>query len=603
MVKMSLPPGFRFHPTDVEAMMYYLKRKVTGKKLIFDAVTELNIYQFGPWDLPDKCLLKSKDLEWYFFCPKEKKYTSGPRANRATQYGFWKATGKDRSVTYNQRTVGLIKTLIFHRGHAPKGERTNWVMHEYRLKDEKLANVDQDAYVLCKIFQKSGLGPKNGAQYGAPFNEDEWSDIEETFLESPPVQCQTFVNNVPPSNIGYSDAVNSSVPVNSLVSYVPELDTSTEGPQNIDMQPIMKEVCVESSAVDSRILANYVPPGTIGSSPAVPIIPPGNSNMWSTSKLGPSEPGPLDMGMSDILLDPDNDILGSLDMFIDDVSMPPVGINTIEKFDRSGQLPQLDENDIYDKIGDLDDWIEVRDTGINISTNQDAVYNLTPVLIGDEAPFLELNDLSTPFSCPSETVKLDWLWTDSGYTAHTRDMSIPMDENYSGGANICSVEKVPGGNECPTLLGPHLGNNPEELWKDYCIGNFEGHGFDAVVGNEAPFSSTEPEGSSTVKQIERRGKKQPNLQLLLESLYAHMTRAEQLIDNFPHSGSSIHFKAEVTLTVGECTKDALLHNMEESACILITWDNQLIVDAKSRRPIVAIYVLLSYLVLPSSDIN
>lgn len=184
--------------------------------------------------------------------------------------------------------------------------------------------------MLCKIFQKSGLGPQNGAQYGAPFNEEEWSDIEETFLESPPVQCQTFVNNVPPSNIGNSNAVKLSVPVNSLVSYVPELDPSTEGPQNNDMLPIMKEVCVESSAVDSRILPNYVPPGTTESSPAMRTTPPGNSNMWSTSKSGPSAPGPLDMGMPDILLDPNNDILGSLNMFVDDISMPPVGNKAIE---------------------------------------------------------------------------------------------------------------------------------------------------------------------------------------------------------------------------------------------------------------------------------
>lgn len=183
----------------------------------------------------------------------------------------------------------------------------------------------QDAYVLCKIFQKSGLGPQNGAQYGAPFNEDEWNDIEETFLESPPVQCQTLVNNVPPSSIGNSNAVNLSVPVNSSVSYVPELDPFTEGPQTINMQPIMKEVCVEASAVDSCILPNYVPLRTIENSPAMGTTPPGNSNMWSTSKSGPSAPGPLDMGMPDILLDPENDILGSLDMFIEDISMPPVG--------------------------------------------------------------------------------------------------------------------------------------------------------------------------------------------------------------------------------------------------------------------------------------
>ncbi|WOG82113.1 hypothetical protein DCAR_0101275 [Daucus carota subsp. sativus] len=312
MARMFLPPGFRFHPTDDELMRYYLKRQVMGKKSAFDAVTELNIYQYSPWDLPDKCLLKSRDLKWYFFCPREPKYTTGARANRATKTGFWKATGKDRCVTYKQRTIGMIKTLIFHKGHAPKGERTDWVMHEYRLKDEELVDVVQDAYVLCRIFQKKGLGPQNGAQYGAPFNEDEWNDIEE--------ESQTFVNNVPQSSILNSDAINLPVPVNSLVSYVPEPDPLSEGPQNIDMQPIMKEVCVVSSAVESHMLPNYVPPGIIGSSAATHMIP-GNSNMWSTS--GPSAPGPLDTGMP-ILLNPDSDVLASLDMFTEDINMLPV---------------------------------------------------------------------------------------------------------------------------------------------------------------------------------------------------------------------------------------------------------------------------------------
>jgi hypothetical protein len=36
----------------------------------------------------------------------------------------------------------------------------------------------QDAYALCKIFKKSGLGPRIGEQYGAPFNEDEWENAE-----------------------------------------------------------------------------------------------------------------------------------------------------------------------------------------------------------------------------------------------------------------------------------------------------------------------------------------------------------------------------------------------------------------------------------------
>ena len=36
----------------------------------------------------------------------------------------------------------------------------------------------QDAYVLCKIFKKSGLGPRIGEQYGAPFDENEWENLD-----------------------------------------------------------------------------------------------------------------------------------------------------------------------------------------------------------------------------------------------------------------------------------------------------------------------------------------------------------------------------------------------------------------------------------------
>ncbi|CAJ1937823.1 unnamed protein product [Sphenostylis stenocarpa] len=176
----KLIPGFRFHPSGVELVLYFLKRKVMGQKFCSGVIADLDIYKYAPWDLPEKSCLRTGELEWYFFCPLEKKYGSGSRMKRATEIGYWKATGRDRVVQHNNQTVGMIKTLIFHTGKSPSGERTDWVMHEYRLEDKGLADkgIAQDSYVVCKVFQKEGLGPRNGAQYARPFNEEEWNDVE-----------------------------------------------------------------------------------------------------------------------------------------------------------------------------------------------------------------------------------------------------------------------------------------------------------------------------------------------------------------------------------------------------------------------------------------
>lgn len=90
------------------------------------------------WGVLDKSKLKTRDLEWYFFSALDKKYGNSSRTNRATVEGYWKTTGKDRSIRQSSRTVGMKKTLVYHSGRAPKGARTNWVMHEYRLVDEEL---------------------------------------------------------------------------------------------------------------------------------------------------------------------------------------------------------------------------------------------------------------------------------------------------------------------------------------------------------------------------------------------------------------------------------------------------------------------------------
>uniref|UniRef100_A0A0D3H392 NAC domain-containing protein n=1 Tax=Oryza barthii TaxID=65489 RepID=A0A0D3H392_9ORYZ len=174
----SLAPGFRFHPTDEELVSYYLKRKVHGRPLKVDAIAEVDLYKVEPWDLPARSRLRSRDSQWYFFSRLDRKHANRARTNRATAGGYWKTTGKDREVRNGPTTVGMKKTLVFHAGRAPKGERTNWVMHEYRL-DGQTTIPPQDSFVVCRIFQKAGPGPQNGAQYGAPFVEEEWEEDDE----------------------------------------------------------------------------------------------------------------------------------------------------------------------------------------------------------------------------------------------------------------------------------------------------------------------------------------------------------------------------------------------------------------------------------------
>ncbi|XP_059631508.1 NAC domain-containing protein 17-like isoform X1 [Cornus florida] len=176
----SWPPGFRFHPTDEELVLYYLKRKICRLRLKLDIIAETDVYKCDPEELPEQSKLKTGDRQWFFFSPRDRKYPNGARSNRATRHGYWKTTGKDRAVRCNSRSVGVKKTLVFYKGRAPSGERTDWVMHEYTMDEEELKKCQsaQDYFALYKVFKKSGPGPKNGEEYGAPFKEEDWADDE-----------------------------------------------------------------------------------------------------------------------------------------------------------------------------------------------------------------------------------------------------------------------------------------------------------------------------------------------------------------------------------------------------------------------------------------
>ncbi|XP_052883331.1 putative NAC domain-containing protein 94 [Gossypium arboreum] len=170
-------PGFRFHPTDEELVEFYLKNKIQQKSLPIQLITQLDIYKYEPWDLPK--LAASGEKEWYFYCPRDRKYRNSARPNRVTRGGFWKATGTDRPIYSSDATkcLGLKKSLVFYRGRAAKGIKTDWMMHEFRLpslSDKTLsANVmilihsivSNDSWAICKIFRKTNCMAQRALSY------------------------------------------------------------------------------------------------------------------------------------------------------------------------------------------------------------------------------------------------------------------------------------------------------------------------------------------------------------------------------------------------------------------------------------------------------
>ncbi|GAB2224083.1 hypothetical protein Droror1_Dr00004830 [Drosera rotundifolia] len=162
-----VPPGFRFHPTEEELLLYYLKKKVACQNIDLDVICEVDLNKLEPWDIQEKCKIGSTPQnDWYFFSHKDKKYPTGTRTNRATAAGFWKATGRDKMIYSSSRRIGMRKTLVFYKGRAPHGHKSDWIMHEYRL-DENINNAESSAshghgeeiaqeegWVVCRIFKK-----------------------------------------------------------------------------------------------------------------------------------------------------------------------------------------------------------------------------------------------------------------------------------------------------------------------------------------------------------------------------------------------------------------------------------------------------------------
>ncbi|XAR62917.1 hypothetical protein NMG60_11022656 [Bertholletia excelsa] len=297
----QVPPGFRFHPTEEELLQYYLRKKVSFEKIDLDVIRDVDLNKLEPWDIQEKCKIGSTPQnDWYFFSHKDKKYPTGTRTNRATAAGFWKATGRDKVIYSNSRRIGMRKTLVFYKGRAPHGQKSDWIMHEYRL-DDNMSSPDtnniivsqvsdaageatqEEGWVVCRIFKKknhhksldspmiSGANGENRTQITGSASDEGTLEqilhymggrhckkegeatsggflmpINERFMKLPSLESPSSVSSQP---------CNYQQPIQLHQILSPDQEANNNGDPNSVYQP---EMCLSDWAALDRLVASQL---------------------------------------------------------------------------------------------------------------------------------------------------------------------------------------------------------------------------------------------------------------------------------------------------------------------------------------------------------
>ncbi|MBA0678487.1 hypothetical protein Goari_019829, partial [Gossypium aridum] len=205
----QVPPGFRFHPTEEELVDYYLRKKISLRRIDLDVIKDVDLYKIEPWDLQAEiCRIgREEQNEWYFFSHKDKKYPTGSRTNRATAAGFWKATGRDKAIYSKHDLIGMRKTLVFYKGRAPNGQKSDWIMHEYRL--ETCENGTPQAslpfyyfnfFSLIMVFKKRLTAMRKVGEHESSC----WYDDQVSFIPDLDSPNQTSLSNNAYHHLPYS---------------------------------------------------------------------------------------------------------------------------------------------------------------------------------------------------------------------------------------------------------------------------------------------------------------------------------------------------------------------------------------------------------------
>uniref|UniRef100_A0A0A9A2Z0 NAC domain-containing protein n=1 Tax=Arundo donax TaxID=35708 RepID=A0A0A9A2Z0_ARUDO len=149
----------------------------------------------------------------------------------------------------------MRKTLVFYRGRAPNGRKTDWIIHEYRLQSNEHAPTQEEGWVVCRAFQKPM--PNQQQIRHSCYAGGGYANMPSSYYyDGPNAHARLLSIAAPPAPNDYSLA-ESKLQVQLISNHMPPLQSpAVDGVQSYDQAAA---AAAESSAVDWNLLSSLLP--------------------------------------------------------------------------------------------------------------------------------------------------------------------------------------------------------------------------------------------------------------------------------------------------------------------------------------------------------
>ncbi|KAH0680025.1 hypothetical protein KY285_021033 [Solanum tuberosum] len=161
----NLQEGFRFSPTDAEAVTFLL-RFIAGKFMDDSGFITTHVDTYSkqePWDIYSHGVPCCNDddhndcTQYRFFITKLKKKSESRYSRDVGNKGSWKQQDKSKPVRKKGGPVIGYKKSMSYMNKGYKKENGDWLMKEYTLSEYLLDKFDKDCrdYVLCSVKKRT----------------------------------------------------------------------------------------------------------------------------------------------------------------------------------------------------------------------------------------------------------------------------------------------------------------------------------------------------------------------------------------------------------------------------------------------------------------